>query len=99
MPRQDQTDDAGIPDEAALWHLIGPEWWQPDERGGIRATSQAFQNRKESQAPSFLLADVVRSSGREAEDLVANMPGYGVVELTVRDIRSLGLEVIRDPDR
>ena len=97
MPGRDHKADTSIPDDAILWRLVNPHFQKDDGHGGIRFTTQAFQNRPESQATSFFLADVVRESGRVVEDLVADRPGFGVVAISVRDVRSLGLKVIRDP--
>ena len=97
MPRQDHKADTSVPDEAILWRLINPHFQKADGHGGIRFTTQAFQNRPESQATSFFLADIVLESERVVEDLVADKPGFGVVAISVGDVRSLGLQVIRDP--
>ncbi len=97
MPQSGDRADKSIPSDAVLWRLISPEFQKPDELGGIRVTTQAFQNRPESLATSFVLADAVHESGRVAGDLVADKPGYGVVAISVGDIRDMKLEVIRDP--
>lgn len=97
MPQSSHTDDLTIHDDALLWRLVGPDWWKVDEHSGaLVVTTQAFQSRRESEAMSFFLAEVVQESGRTAKELVADKPGYGVVELTVASVRELGLPVVRD---
>ena len=81
MSQSDDKADRSIPDDAILWRLVNPQFHQPDGLGGIRVTTQAFQNHRESQATSFVLADVVEESGRVVDDLVADKPGFGVVAI------------------
>lgn len=98
MPERQYIDDRdSIPNEAVLWRWVGPDWWRRLDDGSIDLTSGAFQDRKESGAASFFLADEVLSSGRSAEDLVRDRPRFGIIELTAAAVRDCGLGICRDP--
>jgi hypothetical protein len=98
MPERPYIDDRdSIPNEAVLWRWVGPDWWRKTDDGSFEVSSGAFQDRKESGAASFFLAEEVLRSGRRPEDLVHGRSRFGLVELSVAAVRDCGLGVCRDP--
>ena len=91
-------DDTTIEDDLELWRRIYPTWIVPDKNiGGLRVSSAAFYNSPNGTPTSVLLADVVRETGRDAEDVLAGFDGYALASITAGQGRSCNQGVARDP--
>lgn len=85
-------DDPRIPDAAVIWRRISPAQIVPDG-DGERISSAAFSDSSDSPMSATLEA------GRTYREALADYQGFGLAELTVRQVRSLGeaYDVVRDP--
>jgi hypothetical protein len=91
-------DDRSIADQAALWRLIHPNWIvQDDNERGWRISSAAFDDSKDGSPLSVLLAEVIASTGRTADDLLAQFTGYGLAAITAGSARAQRQGVSRTP--
>ncbi len=91
-------DDPTVLNEMALWRLIVRLWVVADENRGVRrVSSAAFDDSPDGSPTSILLADVVASTGRSAQDVLSRFPGYCLASLTAGQGRGCGQGVPRDP--
>ena len=98
MTESRSVNDPSISDEADLWRRISPEWIILDENlGRQRVTSKAFQNL-EGDNLSVLLEQIVRETGRTADDVLKNLSGYSLAAVTAGQARALGQGVVRAPE-
>lgn len=98
MTESRSVNDPSISDEADLWRRISPEWIILDENlGRQRVTSKAFQNL-EGDNLSVLLEQIVRETGRTADDVLENLSGYSLAAVTAGQARALGQGVVRAPE-
>lgn len=88
-------DDVSIDDSELLYRLVNPEYYKRDED---RPTSQALQNSRDRLAMSVYLGSILAKMGREPETLLDDHPGYGLVSITARLVRSKGQKVVRAPN-
>lgn len=84
------VDDAGIPDDADLWRRIPPEQMTRDDGapGGRRPSSGNFDD------PELSVVIAAECQGG-IETLLRGLDCFGVATVTVRDVRRLGLGIIR----
>jgi hypothetical protein len=83
--------------ECRALRLVRPDWMKV-ELVPPRPSSQAFQDRPESQAMSVYLADDIVAAGRSIDELQKLWEGYWIFSLTINQLRDdFGQEVIRDP--
>ena len=98
MAPEGLVDDTTIADASELWRRIHPKWIVPDENtGNMRVTSAAFDDSKDESPTSVLLADVVRKTGRTAEEVIAPYDGYALASITAGQARDCEQGVARDP--
>lgn len=77
------TDDATIADEAILLRRIPPRHLVYDENlMRWRPSSAAFENHPDGSPMSVLLADVLRTSGRNAADALRGHEGFALAAIT-----------------
>ncbi len=87
-------DDPTIPDDSLVYRRITAEWYKVDPATGQhRLTSAAFSDL--DGAMSITVGIDVEAGEHEPLDVVANHPGYGLVAISVGDLRRLGLGVVR----
>lgn len=90
-PGDDLIDDVSIPDETRILRRIAPT--QVKTAGDIvRPQSNAFSNSPDGSGTSIDIWE----GDRQPEDTLAGHDHYGLVWLTVADVRAVGLGVIRD---
>ena len=93
-----REDDPSIGDAAPLWRRIPPAWVVNDENlGRLRPTSQAFQNRDESESFSVFLGDMITGRGDGPEAILAGHDGYLVAAITAGLARDCQQRVSHDP--
>lgn len=102
MQEAELPDDPSIGDEELLWRRIMPRWVVSDGRGGMRPSSAAFQNYRDSEghrhnAFSVSISSEAQESGVGPEEYVEGFPGYGVAAFPARLARSLDQRVARVP--
>jgi hypothetical protein len=98
MPDGSYVDDNTISDDEQLWRRINPVWFVPDDnRGGLRPSSAAFDDSKDGSPLSVLLASVVRSTGRNAADVLSGFNKYALASFAAGAARSCGQGVDRTP--
>jgi hypothetical protein len=91
-------DDPSIPDDTALWRRIPPCWWIQDENlGRLRPTSAAFDDHRNGTPMSVLIEDVVLSTGRGPNDVLASFEGYAMASISAGIARGCSLGVMREP--
>jgi len=91
------TDDTTIADDSELWRRIHPTWVVFDGNTGTwQVSSAAFDDSKNGSPTSVLLADLVRESGRTAQDVIANYSGYSLASITAGEARGCGQGVARN---
>lgn len=91
-------DDPSIPDNAALWRRIPPGWWIQDENlGRLRPTSAAFDDHRDGTAMSVLIEEIVLSTGRCSDDILAPYEGYAMASIRAGFARKCSLGVMREP--
>lgn len=91
MELSESSDDATIPDSAALWRRIHPDWVRNDaESGEPRPSTQAFQDH--GPAMSVYIADL----SIEAE-VMRGFDGYSLAAITAELARSCQLRIERVP--
>lgn len=95
----DYEDDRNIPDEDVVLRRVPGLWIRRDPvTGAPTVSSGAFQNRKESGAMSVGLLSEIRQRGRDPLVMLEGMgPEYGLVSLTVGQLRVQGQGVVRAP--
>jgi hypothetical protein len=97
-PSSSYQDDPTILDEAELWRRIPPLHIVPDNnRGGLRISSAAFEDHPNGSAMSVLLGDEVLASGRDAQSVISQYPGFLLASVTAGLARSLDQGIIRKP--
>lgn len=97
MGERAYADDLTIADGAVLWRRIHPMWAVEENHGGLRVSSAAFDDSKDGSPTSVFIADIVRSTGRQAGQLLAGFKDYGLAALTAGQARAPGQRVARDP--
>lgn len=91
------VDDATITDDAELWRRIHSTWIVPDRNtGSVRLSSAAFDNSSDGTPTSVLLADLVRETGRTAEDVIAKFDQHALASITAGRARDCKQGVARD---
>lgn len=92
------TDDATIADEAILLRRIPPRHLVYDENlMRWRPSSAAFENHPDGSPMSVLLADVLRTSGRNAADALRGHEGFALAAITAGLARAHHQDVAREP--
>jgi hypothetical protein len=92
-------DDPAITDDADLWRRIHPTWAVPDEnRDCWRVSSAAFDDSPDGSPLSVLLASVVASTGRTAEEVMKRFDGYALASITAGVARARGQAVASTPE-
>ena len=87
------ADDPSIHDTAILWRRIPPRWFVLDERkGGIRASSAAFDDSQDGTPMSVLLCDVMEANGRAPRDALVGLEGYALAGISAGSARSCDLK-------
>ena len=88
------TDDPTIHNEDVLWRRIHPRWVKPDEKiGGVRLTSEAFQNSSDGSPMSVVLA---KEHGNP-EAVLEGHEGYSLASITACLARENCQGIARDP--
>jgi len=91
-------DDPSIRDDAALWRIIHPLWIvRDDNERGWRISSGAFDDSTDGSPLSVLLAEIVASTGRTADELLTRFTGYGLAAITAAVARAQRQGVARTP--
>jgi hypothetical protein len=79
----DAGHNVAVVDPAVLvLRRISPQQIAATPEGGIRISSGAFQNTSGTDGMSVVMEDTLRDEGRDAQELVAPYPGFGLVSLT-----------------
>lgn len=87
-------DDRTIRDEDLLWRRVPPwHFFFDDNLGRDRPSSAAFDDDPDGHPMSVILA----SETAGPESVLEGHEGFALAGLTVREVRSCGLGVIRDP--
>lgn len=98
MDMSNYEDDKTIQDEAELWRRINPDWIVPDEKPpGLRVSSAAFNDSRDGTPLSVLLAEIVRHTGRTAQDIIAPFPGFSLASITAGVARAQRQGIARTP--
>ena len=98
MASESFVDDTTIANASELWRRIHPDWFVTDENtGNVVVSSAAFDNSRDGSPTSVLLADLVRGTGRTAEDVMARFDGYALASITAGQARDCEQGVARDP--
>ena len=91
-------DDPSIRDDAALWRIIHPLWIvRDDNKRGWRISSGAFDDSTDGSPLSVLLAEIITSTGRTADDLLMRFAGHGLATITAAMARAQRQGVARTP--
>lgn len=91
------VDDVTITDDSELWRRIHPAWVVLDRNtASMRLSSAAFGNSTDGSPTSVLLADLVRESGRTAEQVIAKFDPYALASITAGQARDCEQGVARD---
>lgn len=100
------TDDDSIEDSDSVWRRIPPWHLVPDGKGGIRASSAAFEDHLENDKVhpmSVHLESVLYALGWDARRVfeIAGCEGRGfrVARIAVGKVRELDQGIQRDPTR
>jgi hypothetical protein len=95
----DYEDDHDIRDDETVLRRVPPQWIKNDvTTNDLIPSSGAFQDRKESGAMSVGLLSEIRARDLGPEVMLAGYgPAYGLVSLSVREVRALGQGVVRAP--
>ena len=97
MAAETLVDDATITKDSELWRRIHPTWVVPDQNAGnMRVSSAAFDDSPDGSPTSVLLADLVRETGRTADDVIAEFDGYALASITAGQVRDCEQGVARD---
>lgn len=85
-----------LPDETEVWRRIPPSHF-PKKPGVTRPDSDAFKDN----GPDDFMSVVIVRDGRDPQEFLAGFEGFGLVKLTVGDLREYEQEVVldTDPDR
>ena len=98
MADDETTDDASIPDGAALWRRIPPWHFIFDENlGRVRPSKAAFDNDANDSSMSVVLADLVLASGRGPKHVLAGHERFALAFITAGLARSKQQRVAKDP--
>lgn len=91
-------DDASIADDAVLLRLVSPVLMDRD--GAL--SSNAFHDVTDSEtgevAMSVFLEAEIQRLGVSLDDMIDGMDGFGIVAITVGDVRALGMGVTWAPN-
>ena len=85
--------DGAVPDEAVLLRRIPPDWVTSDGAGGLRPSSQSFDDDQ----MSVYVEDLLGANGHGIPDVLAGHLGFHVVSFSAGFARALGLQVELDP--
>jgi len=93
-------DDTSIPNEATLWRRIPGDWVKFDDNlKRLRPQSRAFDDSPipppDGSPMSVDLADEAIGSGITPEAYLAEYPGFRLVSLSAKLVRSLELGIVR----
>jgi hypothetical protein len=92
-------DDATILDDHALLRRIPPQHLVPDHNTRrIRISSAAFEDDRDGDPMSILLAETLRDLGQSPDAALAGHPDFGLASLTARLVREKGQIVVRRPE-
>lgn len=92
----DVPDDPTIPNESIVYRRITPEWYKVDPgTGKRRLTTAAFSDH--GGAMSVAIGVELEAGRYEPTEILANCPGYGLVAISVGELRRLGMGVVRSP--
>jgi len=94
-PTATPDDPVGVPNGSRVYRRIPPVWWIPDDDGGKRLTSAAFQDK--DGYLSIGVGQVLDELGLAVDDILIGFEGYGLAGLEVAWIRNLHLGVTREP--
>ncbi|SRR6266508_1281508 len=89
-------DPRAVPSGSLLYRRINPDWYIDDGQG-YRVTSQAFHDLRGSL--SVALGVVLEEMGLSPDVVVESYDGFGLVSLSTRFVRSVGLGVVREPTK
>lgn len=92
MCPEDQ-DDKSITDESLLYRRIPPHWVVPDGEGGLRISSQGFNDPQ----MSCNVGDCLDRSDYGPEDLLEAYPEFGLATITAALAREESQSVCYDP--
>ena len=93
------VDDLTIENDWLLLRRVSPLWLVSDGAGGVRLSSQAFQNHPTNPlAFSVHLERVLIELGLPNESIVSSHAGYSVVALTAALVRQHGQIIARAPE-
>ena len=91
-------DDPTIANPDELWRRIPPQWFVPDQNlGGMRPTSQAFQDHPNGTPMSVLLAVDLLASGGNSDTALSGHAGFALASVTAGLCRECSQKVARDP--
>jgi hypothetical protein len=95
-------DDPSIPIEATLWRRIPEDWVKFDDSlKRLRPQSRAFDDSPipppDGSPMSVDLADEAIESGMTPEAYLAEYPGFRLVSISAKLVRSLNLGIVRAP--
>jgi hypothetical protein len=93
-PADDPPDDFSISNEAVLWRRIPHYHFVPMPDGGLRPSSAAFEDDPKDGDP---MSTVLARIDRDPFPVLLGNVGWGMVSISVRLIRELGLVVQRRP--
>ena len=90
-------DDPTIGSEANLWRRIHPLWIVPDENGGLRVSSAAFDNSEDGTPTSIHLEAMALNHALLADVILKSFPGFSMAALTAGDARRANQAVLPAP--
>lgn len=101
MSGPEPIDDPTISDDEILLRRVAPEQ-MANEGGELRVSSNAFHDITDQQtgarAVSVFVESRVLSLGVSLPQVLEDLEGFGLVAITVREIRDLGLGVTWAPN-
>ncbi|MCC6680638.1 MAG: hypothetical protein IT445_07020 [Phycisphaeraceae bacterium] len=98
LPVVSYQDDPTVKDGWDLWRRIRPEWWVPDKNiGRMKVSSAAFTDSSDGSGMSVHLAELVRNSGGDERDVLANYAGCGLASFKASVARKHGQGIYRHP--
>ncbi len=86
-------DDPSIKGAWTLWRRIPPWHFTPDGKGGQRASSAAFEDDPDGDPMSVTIVE----KGGEIDRAMAGHDGYGLVAISVQEMRDKGQKIVFKP--